>query len=109
MRKITDKSSYILACLFLFIIILFNYLLNDSFYKIIFFSIWIISVVLIYTLFFDIKYYLDNIKFDIKNITWPNKADVKQSTALVLGIIFIFSLVLWLIDSILTYLITRFL
>jgi preprotein translocase subunit SecE len=48
-----------------------------------------------------------DLKSEIKNISWPDKKEVNQSMITVTLIIISSSLIIWLIDSILTFLISK--
>ncbi|HIH2763662.1 MAG TPA: preprotein translocase subunit SecE [Candidatus Azoamicus sp.] len=52
--------------------------------------------------------YFKDVKLEFNNITWTDKADLRQTTFIILLIIFFTSLFLWIIDSILTYIVSKF-
>lgn len=56
-----------------------------------------------------IKLYIRDTKIEFGNITWASRDDVKQTVLVVMLIVFFTSLCLWVIDSILTYVISKFL
>jgi preprotein translocase subunit SecE len=74
-----------------------------------FLLIAIISILLIFLLVKKNKnkMLLSEIKLEIKNIQWPNKKEVNQSMLMVSIIIACSSVIIWLIDSILTFLISK--
>ena len=71
--------------------------------------ILIVSSILLYI--YKTKYikkiteYLKDSKTELKNITWPKLKDARQSTFAVLIIVLITSIIIWILDSILTYII----
>ncbi|MDP2762991.1 MAG: preprotein translocase subunit SecE, partial [Enterobacteriaceae bacterium] len=50
---------------------------------------------------------LHEAKNELKIITWPNRKEITQSTLSVIAIISCTSLILWILDSILTYIISK--
>ena len=56
-----------------------------------------------------IKLYIRDTKIEFGNITWASRDDFKQTVLVVMLIVFFTSLCLWVIDSILTYVISKFL
>lgn len=46
-----------------------------------------------------VKYFKD-IKAEFKKITWPSKENIFKTTGIVLGTILIFTLIIWLYDSV---------
>ncbi len=57
----------------------------------------------------NIYFIIKEIKHEIKNISWPNKKEINQSTLIIMIILLLTSLVLWIIDSIFTYIISNIL
>lgn len=53
------------------------------------------------------KVFLTEIRSEIKNIHWPNKKEINQSMLIITLIIITASFVLWIIDSILTFCISK--
>ena len=51
--------------------------------------------------------FLSNIQLEIKNITWPKKQDINQTTLMVVIIVLLASIILWITDSLLTYTISK--
>lgn len=68
---------------------------------------------LITTIYFSIIHketindYIKDIKTEIKQIHWPKKKDINQATLMVLLIVLLTSIILWIIDSILIYIISK--
>lgn len=56
-----------------------------------------------------IKLYIRDTRVEFSNISWASRDDVKQTVLVVMLIVFFTSLCLWIIDSILTYIISKFL
>lgn len=54
-------------------------------------------------IFFKIK----EVNDEIKNISWPNKKDVTQTIIIVIIFIIFTILVLWMVDSILIYILSK--
>jgi len=54
-----------------------------------------------------INLYLKDIKLEIKNIHWPEKKEINQTTLMVLIIVLSTSIILWIIDSLLTYIVSK--
>lgn len=75
----------------------------------IFLIICLVSFLIFY--FYNAKIvniYFKDVKLEFNNINWTNKSDLKQTTFIILLIIFLTSLFLWIIDSILTYIVSKF-
>lgn len=57
----------------------------------------------------NIYFIIKEIKHEIRNISWPNKKEINQSTLIIMIILLLTSFVLWIIDSIFTYIISNIL
>ena len=47
--------------------------------------------------------YFKDIRSEFKKITWPSKADLLKSTEIALAVIALFTLIIWLYDSVFGY------
>ena len=51
--------------------------------------------------------FISNLKIEIKSIYWPKKKEINQNTFMVIIITLLASIILWIIDSMLTYIISK--
>ncbi len=104
------KKSTLLILVSFIIFILLNYFGIDKNTSIFVTAIYV-SILILY-LFVTKKeiiiIYVNEIKSEIKLIQWPDKKMINQTALMVLIIVLLTSIVLWLIDSILTYVISLF-
>lgn len=49
--------------------------------------------------------FLQNVREELKNVTWPERKDVKASTAVVIALVIVSAVYFWIIDSALAMLI----
>jgi preprotein translocase subunit SecE len=70
-------------------------------------SVIITSTITIFLIKKNNKMLITEIKSEIKNITWPNKKEINQSMLTVTIIIILTSLIIWIVDSILTFIISK--
>ena len=68
-------------------------------------SFVIIYFILIYKS--EIIIMISGLKLELKSISWPNKKEINQTAVIIIAIISATSLILWIIDSILTYIISK--
>lgn len=59
----------------------------------------------------SIKVFIKSVWSELKKVTWPTKPELKQHTSVVIGIVFIMTVLVWAIDfglgGILSLIITR--
>lgn len=75
------------------------------------FVLIIFSFIFLFFYFYNkeiVNMYLKDVKLEFNNISWVDMADVRQTTFIILLIIFFTSLFLWIIDSTLTYIVSKF-
>ncbi|MBF0424715.1 MAG: preprotein translocase subunit SecE [Magnetococcales bacterium] len=53
----------------------------------------------------EVKQYLSEVRGELRKVVWPTRKDTSNTTILVLAMVFLVSLFLWLIDSILSLLV----
>ncbi|HIH2763010.1 MAG TPA: preprotein translocase subunit SecE [Candidatus Azoamicus sp.] len=100
-----QKNILIKIILLLALLTLINIFIQKKIFMLIIISIVIIISTII--LFKNRKSELTELKSEIKSISWPDKKEVNQSMITVTLIIISASLVIWLIDSILTFFISK--
>ena len=110
MKKLFEKyKKSILIITTLLILILTNlYIINKNiliFINILFTSISLICFFIIEKK--NIKNIINDFKTELANITWINKKELNQTTLTILFILLITIFILWIIDSTLTYLISK--
>lgn len=95
--------------LFLFLIFVMSLYFNKP-YLFIFLPVIISFAFFIYYLNNKetVNVYFRDIKFEFNSIKWIDKMDLRQTSFIILIIIFLTSLFLWIVDSILTYIVTKF-
>jgi len=49
----------------------------------------------------DTKDYINDLKLEMKRVTWPNRKQVEGTTAVVIFSVFAFAAYFWVVDSIL--------
>jgi len=106
--NINKTSLFIASTTIVFILI--NYLSIDKKNTLLITTSLYLTVLITYFLIAHKKKtysFLNNIKVEIKNIHWPTKKDVNQTTLMVVIIILLTSMTLWIIDSLLTYIISK--
>lgn len=101
LKKITIITITILLILLTLINI---FIKNKIFMLIIISSMLIISIIMLLK---NKKSEILELKSEIKSIVWPNKKEVNQTMLTVTLIIISSSLIIWLIDSMLTFLISK--
>jgi len=99
---------FIFISLLTIFFILINYFITE---KKIIFLITILYLILVFFVFFisykdKVIFFVNDIKSEIKNICWPGKNDISQTGLIIIIIILLTSIVIWLIDSLLTYIIS---
>jgi len=108
-----NNKKYINIFIIILLIIaipIINYFIINTLLKI---SLFIIIIFNLGFIFIKTNYYKQMISFiqetktELKNITWSKRKEIIQSTLAVLAIILCTSIVLWIIDSILTYIISK--
>ncbi len=113
MKNITKNKKIFFTFIFILffsILITFNHLFKINNYV----KIMLITLLALFFLFLikknieKIKYYLAESKSEINKITWPPLKEVRQSTLLVIAIVSLISLLLWMLDSIITFVISSF-
>lgn len=110
MKKIFEKykKSILIITLILILILTNIYIINKNI--LIFINILFISISLIILFIIEkknIKNIINDFKAEINNITWINKKELNQTTLIILLILLVTISVLWIIDSTLTYLISK--
>ncbi|MBF0152432.1 MAG: preprotein translocase subunit SecE [Magnetococcales bacterium] len=53
----------------------------------------------------EVKQYLSDVRNELRKVVWPTRKDTSNTTILVLAMVFLVSLFLWLIDSVLSLLV----
>jgi preprotein translocase subunit SecE len=101
LKKITIITITILLILLTLINI---FIKNKIFMLIIISSMLIISIIMLLK---NKKSEILELKSEIKSIVWPDKKEVNQTMLTVTLIIISSSLIIWLIDSMLTFLISK--
>lgn len=104
------SKAHLLIILVTLLYFFINYLFIDKkkiLFLATFFYIFIVLIYLYNKYKKDFFLILDNIKLEIKSISWPSKSDVKQTSLMVIAFVFFSSLILWIIDSFLTYIISK--
>ena len=43
--------------------------------------------------------FLKNVREELKNVTWPERKDVKASTAVVIALVIVSAVYFWIVDS----------
>lgn len=51
--------------------------------------------------------FVHGLKMEVKTIYWPTKKEMNQTTLMVIVITLLASIILWIVDSILTYIISK--
>ncbi|MEO5369894.1 MAG: preprotein translocase subunit SecE [Magnetococcus sp. DMHC-1] len=51
----------------------------------------------------EVKQYFTDVRSELRKVVWPTRKDTSNTTILVLAMVFLVSLFLWLIDSILAF------
>jgi len=100
-----QKDILIKIIILLTLLTLINIFVQKKIFMLIIISIVIIISTII--LLKNKKSELIELKSEIKNINWPDKKEINQSMITVTLIIISASLVIWLIDSMLTFLISK--
>jgi len=100
-KKITIITISILIVLLTLINILIK---NKIFMLVIILSMFIASIIILLK---NKKSEILELKSEIKSIVWPDKKEVNQTMLTVTIIIISSSLIIWLIDSMLTFLISK--
>jgi preprotein translocase subunit SecE len=49
--------------------------------------------------------FLKNVREELKNVTWPERKDVKASTVVVIALVVVSAVYFWIVDSVLAMLI----
>ena len=49
----------------------------------------------------QLKQFLGDVRTELKKVVWPSRKDATSTTLLVLGMVFLVSVFLWLVDAIL--------
>jgi len=49
--------------------------------------------------------FLKNVREELKNVTWPERKDVKASTIVVIALVVVSAVYFWIVDSVLALLI----
>jgi len=108
--KTKKNISFVFITLLTTLIPFIFYLMKNILIKICLYIIIILCIILII-----IKYkhhkklisFLKETRQEFKNITWSKRKETIQSTLAVLCIVFCTSIILWIIDSILTYIVSK--
>lgn len=100
-KKITILTITILIIL----LTLINILIKNKIFMLIIISSMIITAIII--LLKNKKSDILELKTEIKSIVWPDKKEINQTMLTVTLIIISSSLIIWLIDSMLTFLISK--
>lgn len=70
------------------------------------FYLFILSTYLFYMYKTKMVVFISNLKMEIGSIHWPKKKEINQTALMVIIITLLTSAILWIIDSILTYIIS---
>lgn len=104
------KKPFILALFFVLLLVLivslfFNHVFIFCFLTILLF----LGIIACFRFKELIVLSFKEVRFEFNNISWASKSEVRQTTFVILIIVFLSSLFLWLVDSILTYIISKLL
>ncbi len=97
----------------LFFTLLLTFISSLYFSKVYVFILLLIILVCSCSIFYFynkeiVNLYFKDVKLEFNNINWVDKSDLRQTAFIIVLIIFFTSLFLWIIDSILTYIVSKF-
>lgn len=113
MKKLFEKiKSNILLISASFFFIFINFFFINKINIIIIITILYLVCIIIFIFVIkkkNVYNIINNLMVEIKNITWTNKKELNQTILAVLAILSLVVFVLWIVDSILTYFISKIL
>ena len=102
------KILFIALITILFILLNYIFINQKNILLISTFAYLIILSICIFIMYKHLMFtFVNNLKIEVKNIHWPSKKEINQTTLMVIIITLLASIILWITDSILTYIVSK--